>query len=658
MDEHDLPAPAEEASFGADKRKAWLRATLAGMEDGVVLTDATGSITFLNPAAQAITGWTLQQVRGAALSVRLQFIDAARQPIEPGPADALASGVSIALAPSSLVVGKDARERPVEGSFIPVHDLQNRVTGLVVLLRDAAGGERGLAERKRAQAALERSEQRYRRLFEAAKDGILILDSASGRIVDANPYISELLGYTLDELHGKELWEIGFFKDKQANQDAYDELRQTGYIRYDHLPLKSKADAHVAVEFVSNSYLESGAEVVQCNIRDITERSRLEQQTRAQAQELSELNRRKDEFLAMLSHELRNPLAAIHNAVALLGMQDKDGALRPVRSIVERQVGQLTHLVDDLLEIARITSGRIRLRLEGLDVRGTVQRAVESMQSSIAQRRQSLSVSMPPQPLWLQVDPGRLEQVLVNLLSNASKYTDRGGNIALVVAPDEEHVVIRVSDNGIGIARGLLARIFDPFIQAERSLDRAEGGLGIGLTLAQRVIEMHGGTIEAHSEGPGRGSEFVIRLPSRSAPMEDESSPQAPVKEPREAWRILVVDDNVDAADSLAMLFQADGHDAKVAYSSEEALLLARDYRPDFVLLDIGLPGMDGYEVAKRLRAQPELQNLRLIALTGYGQDSDVARSREAGFDHHVVKPVQFDSLNSLLASLATRRQQ
>ena len=265
---------------------------------------------------------------------------------------------------------------------------------------------------------------------------------------------------------------------------------------------------------------------------------------------------------------------------------------------------------------------------------------------------------MPPQPLWLQVDPGRLEQVLVNLLSNASKYTDRGGNIALVVAPDEEHVVIRVSDNGIGIARGLLARIFDPFIQAERSLDRAEGGLGIGLTLAQRVIEMHGGTIEAHSEGPGRGSEFVIRLPSRSAPMEDESSPQAPVKEPREAWRILVVDDNVDAADSLAMLFQADGHDAKVAYSSEEALLLARDYRPDFVLLDIGLPGMDGYEVAKRLRAQPELQNLRLIALTGYGQDSDVARSREAGFDHHVVKPVQFDSLNSLLASLATRRQQ
>jgi CheY-like chemotaxis protein/two-component sensor histidine kinase len=350
-------------------------------------------------------------------------------------------------------------------------------------------------------------------------------------------------------------------------------------------------------------------------------------------------------------------LAAIQNAVRLLRLQSEDSPLqRQARLIVERQVGQLTHLVDDLLEISRITSGRIRLRLEGLDVRGVVERAVEGVQGFIAERHHRLSVRLPEQPLWLEVDAGRLEQVLVNLLHNASKYTDEGGHIELSVSEAEEHVVIRVRDNGIGIPRGLLTRIFDPFTQAERSLDRSEGGLGIGLTLAQRVIEMHGGTITANSQGPGQGSEFVIRLPVHAFQAAGHAIPKTPTAKSATAWRILVVDDNVDAADSLALLFKAANHDAQVAYSSEAALELASKYRPDFVLLDIGLPGMDGYEVARRLRQQPELKNLRLIALTGYGQESDHARSQEAGFDHHVVKPVEFESLHSLLASLARSR--
>jgi len=244
----------------------------------------------------------------------------------------------------------------------------------------------------------------------------------------------------------------------------------------------------------------------------------------------------------------------------------------------------------------------------------------------------------------------------VNLLNNAAKYTDEGGQIELSVTEDRGEVTIRVRDNGIGIARPLLSRIFDPFTQAERSLDRSEGGLGIGLTLAQRVIELHGGKIEAHSEGAGQGSEFVIRLPVPTSQPAHEGTPPPTAQKPSTAWRILVVDDNVDAADSLAMLFTIAGHDARVAYSSEVALELATEYRPDFVLLDIGLPGMDGYEVARRLRQRSELENLRLIALTGYGQDTDRARSVEAGFDHHVVKPVEFESLSSLLASLAARK--
>jgi CheY-like chemotaxis protein/anti-sigma regulatory factor (Ser/Thr protein kinase) len=324
---------------------------------------------------------------------------------------------------------------------------------------------------------------------------------------------------------------------------------------------------------------------------------------------------------------------------------------------MERQSRQLARIVDDLLEIARITTGRIRLRLEGLDVRGVVERAVEGVRPLVAQRQQTLNTFLPPQPLWLQVDAGRLEQVLVNLLNNASKYTDRKGQIELQVVRENDQVVIRVRDNGIGIARGLLPRIFEPFVQAERSLDRAEGGLGIGLTLAQRVIDMHGGSIEAHSEGPGRGSEFVIRLPVKVPPHADESSADTEAQKAARVWRILVVDDNADSADSLAMLLQGNGHDTKVAYSSEAALQLATEYRPDFVLLDIGLPGMDGYEVARRLRAQTTLGNLRLIALTGYGQDSDRARSREAGFDHHLVKPVEFTSLSSLLESFGPSAQ-
>jgi len=762
-----------------DKRKPWLRAAVAAMEDGLVLTDAEGYITFINPAAQAMTGWSLEEVRGALLDTRLQLLNPETgRPLEPDPAKALREGQIVELAQPTVLAGKKGHERLIEGRVVPVRNRDQHLTGLMVLLRDVTQRQRAeraveegihfgdtilatlrdpflvldrelrvksanrafyetfrltradaeqkhlfelhegqwnipqlrarleqvamedrafedfevdqifpvlgrrsllfsarrfhrvgnhtdlvllsvedVTARKWAQAALEDSEHRYRRLFETAKDGILILNVPSGQIIDANPFIRDLLGYTFDELCGKELWEIGLFEDKQANQEAYRELQRTGYIRYDHLPMRSKNGHEVAVEFVSNSYRVEGKAVIQCNIRDITERSRLEQQTQAQAQELADLNRRKDEFLAMLSHELRNPLAAVHNALQLLRLQSNDSSLqRQARLIVERQVGQLTHLVDDLLEISRITTGRIRLRLEGLDVRGVVERAVEAVQTAIARRRHELRVSLPERPLWLVVDAGRLEQVLVNLLNNAAKYTDEGGQIELSVTEDRGEVTIRVRDNGIGIARPLLSRIFDPFTQAERSLDRSEGGLGIGLTLAQRVIELHGGKIEAHSEGAGQGSEFVIRLPVPTSQPAHEGTPPPTAQKPSTAWRILVVDDNVDAADSLAMLFTIAGHDARVAYSSEVALELATEYRPDFVLLDIGLPGMDGYEVARRLRQRSELENLRLIALTGYGQDTDRARSVEAGFDHHVVKPVEFESLSSLLASLAARK--
>ncbi|MGA8215077.1 MAG: PAS domain S-box protein, partial [Candidatus Sulfotelmatobacter sp.] len=339
-----------------------------------------------------------------------------------------------------------------------------------------------ITERKQAEVAVQTSEVRYRRLFQTAKDGILILDANTLKIIDANPFMTELLGYSHDELLGKELWEIGLFGDERASQTAYQELQEKGYIRYDHLPLETKNGERAEVEFVSNVYQVDHRPVAQCNIRDISERRLLEKQITEQAAALADLHRRKDEFLAMLSHELRNPLAPIANAVHLLRLQKGENSIQQqARDIIGRQVGQLSRLVDDLLEISRITTGRVRLRQERVAVSGIVERAVESVRPLIDQHKHELTVSLSPQPIWLYADAARLEQVVVNLLNNAAKYTDEGGHIWLTVQQEDDACVLRVRDTGIGITPKLLPRIFDLFTQAERSLDRSQGGLGIGL---------------------------------------------------------------------------------------------------------------------------------------------------------------------------------
>jgi PAS domain S-box-containing protein len=445
-----------------------------------------------------------------------------------------------------------------------------------------------VTKRNRSDAALKDSELRFRRLFLTAKDGILILDAALGTIIEANPFMCGLLGYDLGDFLGKELWEIGLFQDKEASRAAYQELRENGYIRYEHLPLKTKGGDEVEVEFVSNLYTVGDRRVAQCNIRDITERSRLERQAKAQAAALADLHRRKDEFLAMLSHELRNPLSPILNAVHLLRLQGGENLIqREARDIIERQVGQLSHLVDDLLEVARFTSGKILLHPARLDMRGVVERAVESARPLIDRRRHVLTVDIPDGPIWLQADPARLEQVVVNLLNNAAKYTDEGGQIWLGLRRDGHEMVLSVRDSGIGIDLKQFPDIFDLFTQAARSLDRAQGGLGIGLSLVQRLVEMHRGTVEAHSDGLGRGSEFTVRLPLPvSLEPEPPSVPVVLAERPAHAGRLLVVDDNVDSAEILAKLLRRSGHDVLTAYTGPTALQAAVDHLPDVILLD------------------------------------------------------------------------
>jgi two-component system CheB/CheR fusion protein len=393
-------------------------------------------------------------------------------------------------------------------------------SGVTTALKDDDGALVGFTKvmrdqtaRKRIEMALQKSELRYRRLFEAAKDGILILDAQTLRITDANPFMSELLSYSLEQLKGKELWEIGLFQDKRESLTATRKLRKEGYLRYEDIPLQSARGGIQEVEFICNVYQVDDHAIVQCNIRDITERKRLEREITKHSEELADINRRKDEFLAMLSHELRNPLVPIINMMQLLRLQKNEDTLQQqAYTMIERQVRQLKVLIDDLLEVSRITTGRIRLNQEKVDLRGIVAQAVKAVRSFIGQRQYELMVSQPSEPIWLNADSGRLEQVVTNLLTNAIKYTEEGGHIWLTTQQEGGRAVLRLRDTGVGIDPELLPHIFELFTQAARSLDRSQGGLGIGLGLVKQLVELHGGTVEAYSS-LGQGSEFVARLP-------------------------------------------------------------------------------------------------------------------------------------------------
>ena len=406
----------------------------------------------------------------------------------------------------------------------------------------------------------------------------------------------------------------------------------------------------------ANQELESANRSLQT---EVTERTRVELA-------LKEADRHKDEFLAMLAHELRNPLAPIHNAVALMHRTPvSDPQLMWSRDVIGRQLSHLTRLVDDLLDVSRITRGKINLNKEVLELGPLVARTVETVQPLFEERGHTLTVRIPDGVLAVLGDPTRLTQALGNVLSNAAKYTERGGQIALTAAQSAAEIEIRIRDNGIGIPPDLMPMIFNLFTQLDRTSGPAQSGLGIGLALVQRLVEMHGGSVTAHSDGPGRGSEFMIRLPLyiRGGAATDEQlntdsgleqSMMNAEETPRTQRRILVADDNNDALESLATLLQLSGHEVYTAANGAVALESAEQHRPEVALLDIGMPKLDGYEVARRIRAQPWGAHITLVALTGWGQDSDRRRSQEAGFDSHLVKPLDLDKLTDLLATLPT----
>ena len=547
------------------------------------------------------------------------------------------------------IVRPDGDVRTLHGwlNFDPGPDGRMHVCGTV----------QDITERKRAELEIHRAREQLQLVVDTTP-ALIARHDRDRRLVWANKGYAARFGKTPEELLGSRLVDLvgasvfrvidPLFACALAGESVQRELElpfDTGP-RWVHMAAAPTLDATGAAD---------GCVVV---LTDVTDGRRLEQERERALNDLREVDRRKDEFLAMLSHELRNPLAPILNAVEVLEhLEPGDEHLAPqYREIIARQAKHMKRLLDDLLDVSRVSQGKIQLQKQRLDLNTLLGQAVEVSRPMLIEKRLELSTVLAPQPMQLEADPTRLLQVFANLLNNAAKYTDPGGHIAIIVTVEDGEAVVTVRDDGIGMTADLLAGAFDLFVQGTRSLDRAKGGLGIGLTLVKTLVSLHGGSVRAASEGLGRGSQLVVRLPL-APPAELRPAPAAAV--PRAGagapLRVLVVDDNVDAANAVGHLLKRAGHEVSLAHDGPAALAAAAAAAPDLVLLDIGLPGMDGYTVAERLRAAGHADTW-LVALTGYGREDDLRRSRDAGFDHHVVKPMAFGQLQKLVLEARGRR--
>jgi len=503
-----------------------------------------------------------------------------------------------------------------------------------------------ITERKEAQTVL----LRQAAIFEHLSDAIVITD-LRGNITDFNVGGERMLGYRTREILGRP---VSIFHPPEdalrVRREAFAALATHGTWRSELTFVRrngSRGVCETVVKPLANARGDIYGAV--CVNRDITERRRAEQQLQRLNLELSKADRRKDEFLATLAHELRNPLAPMRNVLEILRLKEfADPQLNWSRDVFDRQLQHMTHLVDDLLEVSRITQGKLELRKQRLELARAMQSAMEAARPSVQASAHHLSVTLPREPLYLDADPTRLSQMILNLLNNAAKYTPAGGNISLAAEREGEEAVIVVRDSGIGIPREHLDSVFEMFSQLAPALDRSQGGLGIGLALVRGLAELHGGTVAAFSGGAGTGSEFVIRLPvSRTAAAPVDNA--APESTHANGLRVVIVDDNADAADSLAMVLELEGHEVRTAGDGIAGLALIGEFAPQAVILDIGLPLLNGYEVARRIRVDHRDAGMLLIAVTGWGQQQDKETAVAAGFDHHFTKPVDPRELQKVL---------
>jgi PAS domain S-box-containing protein len=593
-----------------------------------------GRFVDVNDAFLRITGYTREEVIGRPISELELWIDP-RQREE---------GLAVLRARGSIR-DLEARFRSKRGEEIvtilnaDLVEIEGRACVVNALI--------DITSRVRAEAALRESERRFAQAFNANPLPMSITSLADGRHLDVNDAALRHSGYTREEMLGRTKAELGFWVAPEQRERLLGRLRSEGSVRDFEVIFRAKSgdERHLLVNSEVVTY--GGEPAVLSVSLDITERKQAEALREARRREAETLARAKDEFLAMLGHELRNPLATVTNALAVLNRLVTDAAVRRLTGIIGRQTAHLTRLVDDLLDVARVTSGKIELRPRPLELGELAHRCVEALAQ--AGRTAAHHVVVAGARVTVDGDPARLEQVITNLLDNALKYTPPGGEVRLTTEHVDGEAILRVRDTGRGIPAELLARVFDLFVQEPQALDRARGGLGLGLTLVKRLVQLHGGSVSVASAGRGLGSEFTVRLPAASelaAQGERISAPATVAIRPR---RVLIVEDAADARESLRLLLELGGHEVETAEDARRGLEKIETFRPDVALVDIGLPGLDGYEMARMVRQHPHGSTLRLIAVTGYGQAEDQHRTLAAGFDVHVTKPVDPVRLEALL---------
>jgi PAS domain S-box-containing protein len=509
------------------------------------------------------------------------------------------------------------------------------------------------AEGAEQQRLAEEVRQQWDLIFQHAGWGIALVNPAYDTLRAANPAFARMHGYTPQELVGRPLAGLVAPEFRAALADDLRAADRDGHHGYELTHLRRDGTRFPTMTQVTALTDKAGAVLFRAlDVQDITDRKRMEESLRTQAAALEAADRRKNEFLAVLAHELRNPLAPILTSVEVLRLLGPgDANVAQARDIVERQVRQMVRLVDDLLDVTRIAQGKVELRRTAFDLASAVAEAVQTTAPLFEAQRHRLAVQLPDGPLRLQADQARVVQILVNLLANAAKYTDPGGRVTLTGAREGDEIFLNVRDTGVGIGQDMLGRVFDLFAQAEGARGRSRGGLGIGLTLVRQLAELHGGTVAAHSDGPGKGSTFTVRLPAAAGARPEAPPPPAPERAGPGRRHVLVAEDDYDTRSTLETLLRLVGHRAESAATGPEAVNRALALRPDVVLVDLSLPGADGYEVARRLRAALG-DAVVLVALTAHGLEEDRRRTREAGFDAHLVKPVELAELTRLLEGL------
>jgi len=598
------------------------------------MLDPSGRIMSWNLGAERLKGYAPEEIIGRHFSVFYT-----RDAVDSGwPAHELkVAEMEGRFEDEGWRVRKDGSRFWANVVITALRDEDGKLLGFSKITRD-------LTDRRLHEEALRQSEERFRFLVDAVQDYAIFMLDPEGIVASWNLGAERIKGYSRDEIIGRHFSHFFTDEDRAAGK-PWEELaiaRRTGRAEVEGWRVKKNGDrfwARVVLTAVNDDegHLRGFAKVTQ----DLSERRHV--------QDLEKAAKNVNEFIAMLAHELRNPLAPIRSAVMVMAKAPQDAAtVEAMRQTIDRQSAQLARIVDDMIDIARITKGSLVIEHEPVDLTEVVRRAIETAAPAIEAARHALEVHLPEKPLVVHGDRYRLTQLLSNLLNNAARYTPPGGRVWLRATTQNGHAVLTVTDTGRGIEPQVMDRIFDMFVQGRTPLERVGGGLGIGLALARRIAELHGGTLQGRSEGENKGAEFLLRLPLSPTVPAAEAQPRAADRAgvPR---RILVVDDNVDAALTLDLLLRSLGHESRVAHEGARALEIAREFRPEVILLDIGMPGMDGYEVARRLRGMNHGLTFRIVAVTGWGQEADRARAKEAGFDVHLVKPVDVAVLAKVL---------